>query len=111
MTAQQADKSPVRSRDGSQNTKHKFRLTSEEPTDQLEKLPDIVSADRQTYNRNYLTESQLLDEEDFDESYSDIARKGITPVRFKNENKGTEKKGRSFFQDEGVMNITDITGG
>ena len=57
MTAQQADKSPVRSRDGSQNTKHKFRLTSEEPTDQLEKLPDMVSADRQTYNRNYLTES------------------------------------------------------
>ena len=36
MTAlpNQAEKSPnQKSRDGSQNTKHKFRLTSEEPTD------------------------------------------------------------------------------
>lgn len=31
MTTNQADKSPNKSRDGSQ--KHKFRLTSEEPTD------------------------------------------------------------------------------
>lgn len=33
MTTNQAEKSPQKSRDGSQNTKHKFRLTSEEPTD------------------------------------------------------------------------------